>query len=199
MLAVAAVQFHYGGFVTIEVGIQPRSAERLGPVGSEPLDMVGAKPVTECMADYFVGHYPAMPRAGKTAQPLDYSDLSVRQTTMEKMMRRALALDEAWEKGSLHDFFISWEAGHAGAGGSVEKAREHFARSRELSAGQRVSPLVSYAESVLVSEQKKKEFEQVLNEAIAMDLTKAPPEQRLANVLAQRRAKWLLSRVDELF
>lgn len=127
------------------------------------------------------------------------SELSVNQTAMEKLMRRALALDETWERGSLHDFFISWESGHASAGGSMEKAREHFRRARELAAGQRVSPLVSYAESVLVSEQKKKEFEQALNEALAVDVEKAAPEQRLANVLAQRRARWLLSRIDELF
>jgi predicted anti-sigma-YlaC factor YlaD len=127
------------------------------------------------------------------------SQLSVNQTAMEKIMRRALALDEAWEKGSLHDFFISWESGHAGAGGSVEKAREHYAKAKELAAGQRVSPLVSYAESVLVTEQKKKEFEQLLNEALAFDPAKAAPEQKLANVLAQRRAKWLLSRIEELF
>lgn len=127
------------------------------------------------------------------------SQLSVNQTAMEKMMRRALALDETWEKGSLHDFFISWEAGHAGAGGSVEKARDHYAKAKALAAGQRVSPLVSYAESVLVTEQKKKEFEQILREALAFDPDKAAPEQKLANVLAQRRARWLLSRIDELF
>lgn len=127
------------------------------------------------------------------------SQLSVNQTAMEKIMRRALALDETWEKGSLHDFFISWEAGHAGAGGSVEKAREHYAKAKELAAGQRVSPLVSYAESVLIAEQKKKEFEALLNEALAFDPDKAAPEQKLANVLAQRRARWLLSRIDELF
>ncbi len=127
------------------------------------------------------------------------SSLSVNQTAIEKMMRRALALDEGWEKGSLHDFFISWEAGHAGAGGTIEKAREHVARAKELAGGQRVSPLVSYAESVLVAEQNKKEFEQALNEALAIDIEKTAPEQRLANVLAQRRAKWLLSKIDELF
>ena len=127
------------------------------------------------------------------------SSLSVNQTAIEKMMGRALALDEAWEKGSLHDFFISWEAAHASTGGSMEKAREHYARSRELSAGQRVSPLVSFAESVLQPEQKKQEFEQLLNEALAIDIEKAPREQTLGNVLAQRRARWLLSRVDELF
>jgi len=127
------------------------------------------------------------------------SSLAVHQTPMEKIMRRALALDEGWERGSLHDFFVSWEAGHAGAGGSIEKAREHFARSKALSAGQRVSPFVSFAESVLVTEQKKKEFEQALNEALAIDVSKTAPEQKLANVLAQKRAKWLLSRIDELF
>ena len=127
------------------------------------------------------------------------SELSVHQTAMEKMLRRALALDETWELGSIHDFFISWEAGHASAGGSMDKAREHYARAMQISAGARVSPMVLYAESVLVPEQKKAEFEKLLNEALAVDLSKTPPEQKLANVLAQRRAKWLLSREDELF
>lgn len=144
-------------------------------------------------------YYTAAAWAAAFAIDVADSSLSVNQTAIEKMMRRALALDEAWEKGSLHDFFISWEAAHASAGGSVEKAREHYARSRALSTGQRVSPLVSFAESVLQPEQKKKEFEQLLNEALAFDIEKAPPEQKLANVLAQRRARWLLSRVDELF
>ncbi len=127
------------------------------------------------------------------------SQLSVDQGIIEKMMRRALALDETWDKGSIHDFFISWEAGHVSAGGSYEKAREHFARARQLAAGQRVSPLVSYAESVSVSRQNKKEFEQLLNEVLQFDASKSAPEQKLANVIAQRRAKWLLSREDELF
>jgi predicted anti-sigma-YlaC factor YlaD len=127
------------------------------------------------------------------------SDLSIRQTAIEKMLRRALALDDTWELGSLHDFFISWEAGHASAGGSMDKAREHYARAMQISAGGRVSPMVSFAESVLVPEQKKAEFVKLLNEALAVDLSKTPPEQKLANVLAQRRATWLLSKVDELF
>jgi predicted anti-sigma-YlaC factor YlaD len=62
-----------------------------------------------------------------------------------------------------------------------------------------VSPLVTYAESVLVSQQKKKEFQALLAEAAQFDITAAPPEQKLANIISQRRAVWLLSRVDELF
>ncbi len=127
------------------------------------------------------------------------SQLSVDQAIIEKMMRRALALDESWGQGSIHDFFISWEAGHVGAGGSYDKAREHYKRSQELSAGQRISPLVSLAESVAQPQQNKKEFEELLNQAVQFDVEKSTPEQKLANVIAQKRAKWLLSRVDELF
>ena len=144
-------------------------------------------------------YYTAAAWAAAFALDAADSELSVNQTAIEKMMHRALALDESWELGSLHDFFISWEAGHASAGGSIENAREHYQRSRQLSAGKRVSPLLSYAESVLLSQQKKQEFVDLLNEALRFDIAKAPPEQKLANVIAQRRAKWLLSRVDELF
>ncbi|HEY3383951.1 MAG TPA: TRAP transporter TatT component family protein [Vicinamibacterales bacterium] len=127
------------------------------------------------------------------------SQLATDQTIIEKLMRRALALDEGWGAGSLHDFFISWEAAHVSGGGTLEKAKEHFDRSRQLSAGQRVSPLVSYAESVLLATRDRKAFEALLNEAIEFDIAKAPPDQKLPNVLAQRRARWLLSRTDDLF
>jgi predicted anti-sigma-YlaC factor YlaD len=144
-------------------------------------------------------YYTAAAWAAAFALDITDSGLSVRQTSIEKMMTRALELDERWDLGTLHDFFISWEAGHASAGGSMAKAQEHYLRSRELSAGKRVSPLVTYAESVLVSQQKKKEFQALLAEAAQFDITAAPPEQKLANIISQRRAVWLLSRVDELF
>jgi predicted anti-sigma-YlaC factor YlaD len=144
-------------------------------------------------------YYTAVSWAAAFAVDIADSRLSVEQTLFEKMMRRALALDETWELGSLHDFFISWDAAHAGTGSSIKSAREHFERAKTLARGQRVSPFVSLAESVSVSEQNKKEFEQLLNEALAIDIYLAAPEQRLANVIAQRRAKWLLSRIDELF
>jgi predicted anti-sigma-YlaC factor YlaD len=126
------------------------------------------------------------------------SELSSDQSLMEKLMRRALALDEAWELGSIHDFFITWDAGHAGAGGSIKSARNHFERAKQLSGGKRVSPFVSLAEAVAVAEQNKKEFQQLLNEALAIDPGVAP-EQRLANAISRTRAKWLLTRLDELF
>ena len=67
------------------------------------------------------------------------SSLSVDQVLIEKLMRRALALDEAWEMGSLHDFFITWEGGRSSVGGSLDKAKQHF--DRALGAGQRPAGL----------------------------------------------------------
>jgi predicted anti-sigma-YlaC factor YlaD len=127
------------------------------------------------------------------------SSLSVNQNVIEALMRRAISLDEGWEMGSLHDFFITWEGGRTSVGGSLDRAKAHFERAKALGRGQRVSPFVTWAESVSVGSQNKKEFEALLHEALAIDVATTAPEQRLANVLAQKRARWLLSRVDELF
>jgi len=128
----------------------------------------------------------------------DDPELTADQNLVEALMQRALALDEAWELGSIHDFFISYEGGRASMGGSLTKAREHFERAKQLSQGTRVAPLVSYAETVSVSTQNKKEFQSLLEEALAFDTNKAP-ERRMANLIAQRRAEWLLGRIAELF
>jgi predicted anti-sigma-YlaC factor YlaD len=51
---------------------------------------------------------------------------------------------------------------------------------------------------VSVGRQDKAEFKQLLEQALAVDAN-AVPELRLANLLAQRRARWLLGRGEELF
>ena len=115
------------------------------------------------------------------------------------MVQRALDLDEAWDGGSLHEFFIAYDGGRSAAmGGSMGRARQHFARAVELSGGLKASPYVSLAETVCVGEQKKTEFNQLLDKALAVDVDKKP-EWRLLNVMSQRRARWLKSRVDDLF
>ena len=128
----------------------------------------------------------------------DDPELTADQNLVEVLMRRALALDEIWERGSIHDFFISYEGGRTSIGGSLTNAREHFERAMQLSQDTRVAPLVSYAETVSVSTQNKKEFQSLLEKALAFDVNKAP-EMRAANLIAQRRAKWLLGRIAELF
>ena len=127
------------------------------------------------------------------------AELTADQGLVEALERRALALDETFGRGAIHDFFISFEGGRpAAAGGSVERARTHLERAVVLSEGKRAAPYVSFAESVSVGAQNRTEFEELLKKALAID-PDAVPELRLANTVSQRRAAWLLARADELF
>jgi predicted anti-sigma-YlaC factor YlaD len=117
----------------------------------------------------------------------------------EALMRRVLALDEGLGGGAVHDFFIAFEGGRpAAAGGSEERARQHLERAVELGRGERVAPLVSFAETVCVARQDRVEFASLLERALALDADRFP-QQRLANLVAQRRARWLRARADELY
>lgn len=112
---------------------------------------------------------------------------------------RALELDEAWGDGAIHEFFIAFEGGTAGAlGGSEQRAREHFRRAVELTGGRKASPYVSLAEAVSVRRQDLAEFKSLLARALAVDAA-AVPRWRLSNTLAQRKARWLLDNAAALF
>lgn len=126
------------------------------------------------------------------------AELAADLTLVEALVRRALALDEGYGGGALHDFLTTWEGSRASVGGSYERAEKHFERSLALSGAKRAGTLVGYAETVAVGRQQRAEFEQLLERALAID-PDAVPEERLGNVLSQKRARWLLTRIDELF
>jgi len=84
------------------------------------------------------------------------------------------------------------------SGDPVERSRRHFARAMELSGGQEAAPLLALAEAVSVPQQRRAEFEALLKQALQIDSAQASAL-RLANLVAQRRARWLLSRTDHLF
>ena len=118
---------------------------------------------------------------------------------VEAIMNRALVLDPDYNQGALHEFFIAFDGSRSAAmGGSFERAREHFARTIELTEGQKASPYVSLAENVSVKQQNVKEFEGLLTKALAIDVD-AKLEYRLENILSQRRASWLLAHTEDLF
>ena len=125
--------------------------------------------------------------------------LSVDLPGVEAIIRRALELDDKFGSGTIYDFMIVYEGGRpAAAGGSIDRARESLARAIELSGGRRAAPLVSFAETVDVSLQDRAEFKKLLDQALAINIDDAP-DQRLSNIIAQRRARWLLDRMDRLF
>jgi predicted anti-sigma-YlaC factor YlaD len=118
----------------------------------------------------------------------------------ESLMRRALALQEDYDHGAIHEYFLAFEGGRPEAmGGSLAEAKRHFERSMELGGGRKISPLVTFAETVSVRTQNREEFLMLLSRALAFDARGEAPEFRLANLLAQRKARWLEGMVDELF
>lgn len=114
----------------------------------------------------------------------------------EALMKRALELDETWEEGTLLEFFVSFEA--ARPGGTEAGAKAFLDRSLKLSAGRHLGVQVSWAEGVLVQGQKREEFEKTLKAVLDANVNTSKKD-RLANTIAQRRAKLLLKHADDLF
>jgi len=126
-------------------------------------------------------------------------DLVADQPVVEALIDRALQLDESWNQGSIHGFLIGYESSRIGGQeGAARRARSHFDRVMELSKGELASPLVSLAEAVPLPAQDKKEFVALLNRALAIE-PGARADATLENMVMQRRARWLLGRLDDLF
>ena len=137
--------------------------------------------------------------AGAISLSKDNPELIAEMPMVEAMMDRALALDEAFDYGALHTYFITYEMSRpSGIGDPVARARAHFEQALVLSDGQQAAPMVAFAEAVCVQKQDLEQFESVLKQALAIN-PDARPEWRLANLIMQRRARWLLSRTDQLF
>src|SRR5437660_8558596 len=129
----------------------------------------------------------------------DDPDLVADQPIVEALIERCLQLDPDFDDGAIHGFLISYESARQGAKGDfAARSKEHFDRAIQLSAGQLASPFVSYAETVFIQKQNRTEFDSLLKKALEID-PDARPEWRLSNLIMQRRARWLLSREDELF
>lgn len=125
-------------------------------------------------------------------------DLLADLPAVRALLQRVLELDETYEHGLVHQAMIPLAAQPGPAGGSPEEARHHLDRALELADGQAASAYVLYAESVLIPRQDREAFEQMLQRALEVD-PDAIPALRLANVLAQQQARFLLEQADMLF
>jgi predicted anti-sigma-YlaC factor YlaD len=117
----------------------------------------------------------------------------------DALIMRAAALEPDYDHGTLRAFLIGYELSRPGAGPqAIERARAHYARAVELSEGKQAGPHVALAESVAVARRDRGEYEALLRKALAVD-PGARREWRLANLVMQKRARWLLQRAEELF
>jgi predicted anti-sigma-YlaC factor YlaD len=129
---------------------------------------------------------------------LDQPALVVDLGAVRELLARALELDEDYDRGSLHSALITIEALPDYLGGSPARAREHFNRAVELSGGLDAAPFVAFASGVSMPAEDRVEFQQLLEQALAID-TNEDTSLRLLNLVSQKRAQMLLDHIDDLF
>jgi predicted anti-sigma-YlaC factor YlaD len=129
---------------------------------------------------------------------LDRPELAIDLPAVRVLADRALALDERWSKGALHELFITLDSLPEALGGSPARAKEHFDKAVDIQKGLSPGPYVSLALGVAVAAQDRAEFERLLKTALAID-PEQDPSTRLVTLVTQKRARLLLDRVDEKF
>ncbi|UCF63459.1 MAG: TRAP transporter TatT component family protein [bacterium] len=118
---------------------------------------------------------------------------------VKAILEKSLELDESWNKGAIHEVFIHFDASRTEAeGGGIASAEKHYQRAMELNQGQSVSPHLAFAEAVCVRQQDRDTFEQLLQKVLEFNVDQYP-EFRLSNILAQRKAQFLLENIEDYF
>ncbi|MEO6036393.1 MAG: TRAP transporter TatT component family protein, partial [Verrucomicrobiota bacterium] len=129
----------------------------------------------------------------------DVPELVGQIPAMEALIDRALELEAGYGNGAIHSFLIAYEMSRQGLKSDpAERARKEFGQAVAASKGQEAAPFVALAEAVTIQKQDAKEFESLLNRALAIN-PDSNPETRLVNTVMQKRARWLLSRKADLF
>ena len=129
----------------------------------------------------------------------DNPGLVAEQPQVEALIDRAYAVNPDYEHGAIDQFLISYESARQGGKGDyADRAKMHLDRALSLSAGQLAGPYVAFAESVSLPKQDRVEFDSMLKKALAVN-PESRIEWRLNNIVMQRRARWLMSREDDLF
>ena len=129
------------------------------------------------------------------ADPQYLADLS----SIRWLIESAIKIDPDWESGALSAAMMSVYLNDlSGDKNSEKSALAYFRLAEEQSKGLNASIYVTLAESYAVSKQDKEMYMELLNKALQIDISK-DKNLKQSNKLSQSRAKWLKSRVDDLF
>lgn len=180
--ASRALALDYPGILE-ELGVDPEAA----------VAAVGGRPERDIELLYYTAASLGLAISSSRNEPA----LLARLPEVEAMLGRALELDESWNEGALHEFAINLEGAGLGSPDFAAIA-SHYARALDLSGGMRAGLFVTYAEAATIPTQDRDRFVELLERALAVD-PDARPDERLLNVIAQQRARWLLENIDEFF
>ena len=124
----------------------------------------------------------------------------VKLPVVKKLLITAIALDPKWGKGALYSAMMSYTSSRPDLFGDalIDSVSSFYAKALIASDSLDASLFVSYAELIDKKFQDRDAFEQKLDLVLNMDVEK-DKDFRLSNIIAQERAKWLLSKTDEIF
>jgi tetratricopeptide (TPR) repeat protein len=118
---------------------------------------------------------------------------------VERMMSRVLEVDEGFYYGGPHLFMGIWFASRPRmAGGDLEKAKEHFLKALDLGQGKFLMAYVYYAKYYARQMMDRDLFVSTLQKVLETP-AETSPDLILANTVAKKEAKALLSRVGDYF
>ncbi|MFC1620068.1 TRAP transporter TatT component family protein [Candidatus Neomarinimicrobiota bacterium] len=124
----------------------------------------------------------------------DKPEMLIRLAQLNTLAHRVVVLDSTYSNGSGYELMMIIEAGRpAMMGGSVALAKHYYEQSLTISQGKSAGAFVSYGESICVQEQDRETFIAMMERALAVK------GGGIMNRMAKRRAKWLLTKIDDLF
>ena len=124
----------------------------------------------------------------------------VKLPVVKKLLITAIALDPKWGKGALYSAMMSYTSSRPDLFGDalIDSVSSFYVKALIASDSLDASLFVSYAELIDKKFQNRDAFERKLDLVLNMDVEK-DKDFRLSNIIAQERAKWLLSKTDEIF
>jgi predicted anti-sigma-YlaC factor YlaD len=161
-------------------------------LGNPAQDVLGATTVDDAALLYWAGAAWAGAISTDKQDFMLLADLDI----TGQLVERVIELDDDFDRGAAHQFLVTYEGGRPA--GNRELARQYYGRALALSGGGHAGLHLALAEAVAVRERNAVEFRRLLDAALAVDLD-AHPDWRVANVIAQRRARWLKAQIPELF
>ena len=117
---------------------------------------------------------------------------------VSKILQTCILLDPKWGDGSLYSAMMSYTSTRSDLNNQdlKDSINHYYKKSLLLSDSLDASLFVSYAELVHKPAQEKERFNHKLNIALKV---KSSKKYELINLIAKKRAKWLLSNTEEYF
>jgi hypothetical protein len=117
-----------------------------------------------------------------------------------ELLKISINMDPKWNNGALQSAMMSYTASRMDISREVMKdtVNGYFKRARDYSDSLDASIFVSYAELIHKPDQNKTGFIKTLERGLSIN-TKKDSYFRLSNIIAQRRAQWLLLNLEDYF